>query len=201
MSLHGFDLAHWVTTLGYFGVLLIIFLETGLFFGFFLPGDSLLFTAGFLASQKIFNIWYLIPAMMVTAILGYQVGYWFGKRLGGWLMGRKESFWFKHKHIETAKSFYDSHGRKAVVLGRLLPIVRTFVPIVAGMVHMDSRRYLILNILGALLWAGGVTLLGFTLGKTVPQASHYIIPVIFIIIFLSLTPALWRYFYNRVIKR
>lgn len=188
------DLAHWVEVLGYLGILLIIFLETGLFFGFFFPGDSLLFTAGFLASQRIFNIWVLIPAIIVTAILGYQLGYWFGKKLSAWLLQRKDSFWFKRRYLDQAKVFYERHGGKALIIGRLMPIVRTFVPIVAGMVDMAPRRYFILNISGALIWAGGVTFLGFYLGTKIPNAEHYILPVVIAIIFLSISPAIWRYF-------
>lgn len=193
MSFSNFDLAQWLTTIGYVGILLIIFVETGVFFGFFLPGDSLLFTAGFLASQKIFNIWYLIPLMIVTAILGYQFGFWLGKRLGGWFTGRPDSFWFKQKYLDQARVFYNHHGGKALVLGRLLPIVRSFIPVVAGMVQMESQRYFWLNILGALLWAGGVTLVGFLLGNVIPSANHYILPIVFGIIFLSLVPGLLKY--------
>ena len=187
-----FDLLNWVITFGYIGVLLIIFVETGLFFGFFLPGDSLLFTAGLLASQKVFDIRILVPAIIITAILGYQVGYWFGKRFVQWLLRRKESFWFKKAYLQQAKDFYDRHGGKALILGRLIPIVRTFIPVVAGMVHMTNRRYFIYNVLGALMWGGGLTLLGYYLGSAVPQASHYITPIALGIVLISVAPGIWR---------
>lgn len=194
MSFPELDLAQWVTTLGYAGILLIIFVETGLFFGFFLPGDSLLFTAGFLASQKLFNIWLLVPSMIITALLGYQLGFVIGGRLGTWLTGRPDSFWFKQKYLVQAKVFYDKHGGKAIILGRLLPIVRTFIPVVAGMIKMRARHYFILNLLGALVWAGGVTLIGYFLGGAIPEANHYILPIVFGIIILSLLPGVVKYF-------
>lgn len=187
------NLTEWVSTIGYVGILLIVFLETGLFFGFFLPGDSLLFTAGFLASQHIFNISWLVSALLLTAIAGYQVGYWFGKHLGRWLLRRKDSFWFKRRYLEQAKAFYDQHGGKALIIGRLIPVVRTFVPVVAGMVDMTQRRYFSYNVAGALVWAGGITLLGYYLGRVVPNANHYILPIVGGIIVLSVLPGVWRY--------
>lgn len=190
------DLAHWVEVIGYAGILAIVFLETGLFFGFFLPGDSLLFTGGFLASQRIFNIWVLLPAIIVTAIMGYQLGYWFGKKCVVWLLQRPDSFWFKRRYLEQTKLFYDKHGGKALILGRLMPIVRTFAPIVAGMVVMTQRRYLFLNIAGALLWGGGITMMGYSLGQVIPDAQHYILPIVLMIIVLSIAPGIWRYIFN-----
>ncbi|OGO90625.1 MAG: hypothetical protein A3F10_06865 [Coxiella sp. RIFCSPHIGHO2_12_FULL_42_15] len=190
------DLTHWVEIIGYVGILSIIFLETGLFLGFFLPGDSLLFTAGFLASQRIFNIWILVPTVFITAILGYQLGYWFGKKFISWLLQRKESFWFKRRYLEQTKAFYDKHGSKALILGRLMPIIRTFVPIVAGMVGMTRGRYLFLNVVGALAWVGGIMLLGYYVGQAIPNAEHYIFPIVLAIIFLSISPGLWRYWHR-----
>jgi len=191
------DISHWVQLIGYAGVLLIIFLETGLFFGFFLPGDSLLFSAGLLASQHIFNIGYLVPSIIVVAILGYQVAYWFGKKLGHWLLSRKDSLWFKRRYLEQAKIFYEEYGGRALIIGRLMPVVRTFVPIVAGMVELSYPRYVMLNVVGALMWAGGVTLLGYFLGRSVPNAEHYILPLVLLIMLASISPILWRYFRKR----
>jgi membrane-associated protein len=196
-----FDLLHWVITLGYVGVVLIVFIETGLFFGFFLPGDSLLFTAGLLASQKIFDIRILVPLIIVAAILGYQVGYWFGQKIIQWLLKRKESFWFKRAYLEQAKDFYDRHGGKALIIGRLIPVVRTFIPVVAGMVHMTNRRYFIYNVSGALMWGGGMTLLGYYLGSIFPQASHYITIIAILIVLLSISPAVWRVSCDYICKK
>ena len=163
-----FDFAHWVETIGYVGILLIIFVESGLFVGFFLPGDSLLFIAGMLAEKGIFDITILVPAMIVTAIAGYMLGFWFGDKLGHWLLKRKDSLFFKKRYLTQAHAFYEKHGGKALVLGRLVPIVRTFAPIVAGMADMPYRRYFFYNVLGALVWCGGVTLLGFFYWRHTP---------------------------------
>jgi membrane-associated protein len=192
-----FDIASWVTTIGYVGLLLIVLIETGFFFGFFLPGDSLMFTAGLLASKGIFSIWILTPAIIVMAIIGYTIGYWFGDRLGGWLLKRKESFLFKKRYIETANEFYDKHGGKALVIGRLVPIVRTFVPIVAGMATMPYRRYFTYNVLGSLMWGGGITLLGYSLGAMVPNAGHYVLPAVIVIVILSVLPGVIHFLKQR----
>lgn len=197
MNLH-FDITKWVETLGYVGILLIIFLETGIFLGFFLPGDSLLFAAGLLASQNIFNVWLLIPLMIVTAAAGYFVAYWFGEKLGNWLLRRDDSFLFKKRYLIQAGKFYEKHGGKALVLGRLVPILRTFVPIVAGMAKMRYRTYVLFNILGAFIWAGGVTLIGYYLGSLVPGIGKYILPVALGVIFLSITPAIWHLIKNKI---
>ncbi len=189
---HHIDIIQWVSTIGYVGILFIIFAETGLFVGFFLPGDSLLFAAGLLASKNVFNPWFLIPAVIVTAIVGYAVGYWFGRKLGLWLYRREDSLWFKKRYLLQAEQFYNKHGGKALILGRLVPIVRTFVPIVAGMVKMPYRRYLMFNVVGALIWAGGITVLGYYFGNLIPNASRYILLVVLGIIFLSVLPGVWH---------
>jgi len=193
-----FDLVQWVTTIGYFGLFLIVLLETGFFFGFFLPGDSLMFTAGLLASKGIFNIWVLLPSLIMIAILGYTIGYWFGNRLGHWLLKRKDSVLFKKSFLDQAHAFYHRHGGKALIFGRLMPVVRTFVPIVAGMGAMRYRVYLKFNIIGALLWAGMITLVGYFIGSFLPNASHYIFPVVIMIVFVSVLPGLLHYLKNRV---
>jgi membrane-associated protein len=191
---HHIDIVTIVRTVGYAGVLLIIFAETGLFIGFFLPGDSLIFTAGLLASQHVFNLWILIPATLVSAIAGYFLAYWFGEKLGHWLLQRKDSIWFKKKYIWEAEKFYSKHGGKALIIGRLVPIIRTFVPIVAGMARMKYRRYAIYNLIGALIWVCGLALLGYYLGQTVPAIGNYLLPIILLIIFISLLPAIWQFF-------
>lgn len=191
------DISHWLQIMGYAGIIGIIFAETGLFFGFFLPGDSLLFSAGLLASQQVFRISVLVPAIILSAIVGYQVAYWFGNKLGQWLLRRPDSLWFKRRHLYQAKSFYDQHGGKALIIGRLLPIVRTFVPIVAGMVALSWQRYLCLNVVGALVWAGGVTLSGYYLGRTLPNAERYLLPLVLLILVASIAPVIWRYLRSR----
>ena len=195
--LHQFDITEWVATVGYVGLFIIIFLETGLFIGFFLPGDSLVFTAGLLAAKGVFNIWILTILLSGTAFLGYSVGYWFGDKLGHWLMRRKESIWFKKRYVEQAHQFYLKHGGKALVLGRLVPIVRTFVPIVAGMGKMKYSTYQFYNFIGALVWGTGVTLAGYYLGTLIPNATHYILPVVMLVIFISILPAIYHYWRSR----
>src|SRR6185503_5405697 len=149
--------------IGYPGIFAIIFAESGLFFGFFLPGASLLFTAGLLASQGYFDPWILIPLVTIAAILGDNTGYWFGAKIGYKLFLRPDSRWFHHEHLERAKQFYDKYGSRTIFFGRFIPIVRTFAPIVGGVVRMPYRVFFTYNILGALTWATGVTSLAYFL--------------------------------------
>lgn len=194
---HQFDITQWVVTVGYVGIVAIILLETGFFAGFFLPGDSLVFSTGLLASKGIFNIWILVPALIVAAIIGYTIGYWFGDKLGHWLMRQRESIFFKRQYIHRAHEFYKKHGGKALILGRLIPVVRTFAPIVAGMVHMNYRMYFFFNIIGALVWCGGITTLGYCIGSMIPDAGHYIFPIALVVIFISILPGVWHYFRDK----
>jgi membrane-associated protein len=193
----GFDLKEVLTTFGYVGVTAIVFAESGLFFGFFLPGDSLLFTAGFLASpagKEVFNIVLLSTLCVIAAIAGDQVGYWFGKWSGPRLFNREDSLWFHKKHLVRAHDFYEKHGGTAIILARFLPIVRTFVPIVAGAAEMDYRKFVTFNVLGGLLWALGMTWGGYAagliLGATVhpEEIDRYLLPIIGLIIIASIAP-------------
>ncbi|WP_264769729.1 DedA family protein [Coxiella burnetii] len=186
------DLIHLVTAIGYFGILLVVFVETGIFVCFFLPGDSLLFSAGLLASQGVFKIWILVPTTIAVAILGYFLAYWLGEKLGGWLLRRPDSIWFKKSYLIQAKKFYDKHGGKSLILGRLIPVVRTFVPIVAGMTRMEYYRYIIFNVVGAFVWGGGVTLVGYYFGYLIPDVGEYILLIVLFIILLSLLPGIWH---------
>ncbi len=188
-----FDLQMIITTAGYAGLFGIVFAESGLFFGFFLPGDSLLFTAGFLASQGILNIAILIPLLIVAAILGDSVGYSFGRYLGPKLFARKESRFFKPKYLVESHTFFVLHGRKAIFLARFLPIVRTFVPIVAGAAAMPYRDFIFYNILGGIAWVAGIVTMGFVLGQQVPNAEEYLYPIILGIILVSFLPALLHF--------
>jgi len=189
-----FDLNHFIIAAGYAGVISIIFVETGLFVGFFLPGDSLLFATGLLASQGIFKIEWMVPALVIAAILGYTLAYYLGEKIGHWLMKRKDSWWFKKKHLQDAHAFYDKHGAKALVLGRLVPVIRTFLPVVAGMAEMPWGRYMKWNIWGGIIWIVGVTMAGYFLGQRIPGIDHYILPISLGIIVVSVLPAVWQYF-------
>jgi membrane-associated protein len=191
-----------VTAVGYVGVTAIIFAECGLLIGFFLPGDSLLFTAGFLASQKIpgsnepiFDIWILSILCGVAAAIGPAVGYWFGQWMGPRLFTREDSIWFRKQHLVRAHEFYEKHGGKALVLARFMPIVRTFAPIVAGMAAMNYTKFVIYTLIGALVWAVGVTWAGYFLGSLIPDVDRYLLPIIALIILVSIAPSaihLWR---------
>lgn len=183
-----FDLAELVKAIGYIGVFAIVFAESGLFFGFFLPGDSLLFTAGFVASQGYLSFPVLVILCVFAAILGDQVGYVFGHKLGKKLFEKEDSKIFKKKHLMKAQAFYEKHGGKTIILARFIPVVRTFAPIVAGSANMVYRKFLAYNIVGGLLWAVGLTFAGYFLGNAIPDIDKYIIPVIFLIILLSGLP-------------
>lgn len=182
---------------GIIGVLVIIFAESGLFFGFFLPGDSLLFTAGLLASQGHMSIAVLILGGIGAAILGDAVGYSFGRRVGNQLYSRPDSRFFKVKHIERAKLFYDTHGRKTIVIARFMPIVRTFAPIVAGAAGMPYRSFVTYNVLGACLWVVSMSVLGYWLGSVVPDIDRYILPIILFIVFMSFVPGVIEFYKSR----
>ncbi len=186
------DLNHFIETVGYVGIFLIIFAETGLLIGFFLPGDSLLFTAGFLASQDILNIWILVPVCVVAAFVGDATGYSLGKRYGRGYFTKPESRLFKPKNLLLAEEFFERHGGRAIILARFIPFARTFVPVVAGISFMPYRHFASYNIVGALLWGAGVTLLGFFLGNAIPSVDHYLLPVIALILFVSVLPSAYH---------
>ncbi len=187
------DLTALIQLVGYPGLFAAVFLESGVFFGFFLPGASMLFTAGLLASQGFFNPWILIPLVTIAAILGDNVGYWFGNKVGVKLFLRPDSKFFRHEHITRAKQFYDQHGVLAVFLARFVPVVRTFAPIVAGVVKMDYRTFLMYNVAGALVWGAGVTFAGYYLGARFPFISDYITPIVILIIIATVIPIGWQY--------
>lgn len=179
-----------VKDFGYFGVFTALFLESGIFFGFFLPGDSLLFTAGLLASQHYLNIVVLIIVSVIAAILGNNAGYYTGWKFGKTLFSNKGSFWFSPKRIDEAHRFFEKEGPQSLVLARFIPAVRTFVPIAAGIGRMRYRTFLIFNAGGGLLWGISVPILGYTLGRTVHSIDKYLLPVIFLIIIVSALPVL-----------
>ena len=190
--MHFFELIPMVKLIGYPGLFAVVFLESGVFFGFFLPGASMLFTAGLLSSQGIFNPWILIPLIALAAILGDSAGYWFGAKVGYRLFLRPDSRFFRHEYLERAKVFYERHGVIAIVLARFIPIVRTFAPIVAGIVKMRYRTFLTYNIAGGLLWGAGVTFLGYYLGARVPFVSKYLTLIVIGIVIVTLIPIFWE---------
>ena len=185
-----FDLVNLIQAVGYLGLFIIIFAESGLFIGFFLPGDSLLFTAGFLASRGYLNLPLLALVTFIAAILGDNFGYAFGRRIGPAIFKREDSILFHKNHLERAKNFYEKHGGKTVVLARFIPFVRTFAPILAGVGKMNYRTFLGYNILGAVLWAIGLSSLGYYLGSIVKNIDLYLWPIIGLIIILSILPNL-----------
>lgn len=185
--LHG-DLTDLIKTIGYIGLFLMVFAESGLFFGFFFPGDSLLFTAGFLASQGLFNIGVLVPLMVIAAIGGDSAGYWTGKKFGGWLLQKKSSLFFSKENLQKAQKFFDESGGKALILARFMPAVRTFVPIAAGMAGMEYKKFISYNVFGGLIWGAGMTLGGYFLGQLIPDVDKYLLPIVLLIIFLSVLP-------------
>jgi membrane-associated protein len=192
--MHGLlDPSHLVKDFGYAGVFLMLFLESGIIFGFFLPGDSLLFTAGLLASQHYLNIGALIIVSVVAAILGNNAGYYTGKTVGPGLFNKPKSFWFSPRRVQEAHSFFEKQGPQSLILARFIPAVRTFVPIAAGIGKMPYRTFLAFNAAGALLWGILLPILGYTLGKTVPSIDKYLLPIVFVIIILSAVPVLLAY--------
>lgn len=175
---------------GTLSVCVIVFVETGLFVGFFLPGDSLLVTAGVFSAAGALKIGSLAPLVTLCAIAGDQLGYWIGRRAGQALYGRPDSVFFKRRHLERAHAFYEKYGGKTVILARFMPIVRTFCPPVAGAAQMRYTRYLAFDIVGGCCWGAGLVLAGYFLGSLVPNIGQRIHWVIAVVIFLSFLPAL-----------
>ena len=173
----------------------IVFAETGLLIGFFLPGDSLLFTAGILAGQGKLDIWMVTLGAFVFAILGDQVGYTIGQKLGPRLFRKPDSRFFQQEYVERTRAFFEKHGPKTIVLARFVPIVRTFAPTLAGVGQMRRRTFLTYNVVGALIWAVGITLLGYVLGDAIgDDIDTYLLPIVAVIILVSLIPPFleWR---------
>jgi membrane-associated protein len=188
------NLPHFIETVGLFGFFFIVFAESGLFFGFFLPGDSLLFTAGLLSSQGFFNPMVLFIGCAIAAILGDSFGYFFGKKVGPKIFTKEDSFFFRKDHILRTKNFYEKHGKKTVILARFLPIIRTFAPIMAGVGEMHYRTFAYYNIVGGTLWSALVIFLGYFLGSKIPGIDQYIIPIILGIIVVSTAPVIFQIF-------
>ena len=173
---------------GLIGLILIVFAETGLLIGFFLPGDSLLITAGLFAARGDFNIFTLNVTLIAAAIIGDATGYWIGRRTGRALYSRPDSLLFRREHLRITHEFYEKHGGKTIVIARFMPIVRTFAPMVAGVAEMGYRKFAMYNVVGGILWVTSMTLGGYFLGQLVPDIERNIHYVIAVVIFLSLLP-------------
>ena len=188
------DLIH---TVGTPGLILIIFAESGLLLGIIFPGDSLLFTAGLFAATGKFglNIVAVAGGAFIAAVLGAQVGYWIGKKYGPKLFSRPDSRFFKAEYVNRSRTFFEKHGSKAIVLARFVPFVRTLAPPMAGMGEMELRTFTIYNIIGAALWAVGVTMLGYVVGDSIPpdKVDTYLLPIIALIIVISMIPPFLEY--------
>lgn len=186
---------------GFYLVLFVIFAETGLFFGFFLPGDYLLFLAGmFVATGKLdVNIYVLILGLVIAAISGNFTGYWFGRKTGPVLYKRKDSFFFKKKYLLAAERYYRKQGAFALIMGRFVPIVRTFAPIFAGVVKLDFKKFAFYNITGAIIWIASLTLLGYFLGKSfAQQIEEYLVYIILGFILITTVPLIITFVKKKV---
>ncbi len=188
---------------GFFLLLVVVFAETGLFFGFFLPGDYLLFMAGLLCASGMFdvNIFTLIISLIVAGILGNYAGYFFGRRTGPLLFSKHESFFFKKRHVVMAEQFYVKYGGMALILGRFFPIIRTFAPIFAGVVKVDIKKFSLYNIIGSVAWVLVLCLSGYFLGRKFPEVRHYVQYIVLGFFVLTSVPLLIAYFKKRTIKQ
>ncbi len=193
------DLPALVQWAGYVGLTIIIFAETGLLVGFFLPGDSLLVTAGLLAADPAFglNVWLLGLILTVAAIVGDTVGYHVGKATGPRIFTRENSLLFNKNHLLKAQAFYEKHGGKTIIIARFMPIVRTFAPVVAGVGQMRYASFLAYNVVGGVLWIWSMLITGYVLAKTVPGVAQHVEKVILVVVFLSILPGIVAWWRNR----
>ena len=186
-----------IASAGLLGLTFIIFAETGLLIGFFLPGDSLLFSAGLFAAGGHLDIWSMAWILTAAALLGDATGYWVGRKLGGKLFERPDSMLFKRRHLDQTKEFYEKHGGKTIILARFIPIVRTFAPTVAGVAQMSYRTFSIYNVVGGVLWIWSLLFAGFLLGQTFPVVKEYIHVVVVAIVVLSVLPLVFKWIRSR----
>lgn len=197
-AIPGLDLVDVIITLGIFAILVVIFAESGLLIGFFLPGDSLLFTAGALYATGVLpgnvpiNIHVFVILLFIAAVLGDTVGYWFGRKAGPRIFRKPDAKIFKQAHIQRAQHFYEKHGGKTIIMARFVPIVRTFAPIVAGAAKMKYNRFLAFNLVGGFLWTFGITYLGYFAGQLIiatgVDIDTVILPIVFLIVLISILP-------------
>jgi membrane-associated protein len=183
---------------GYIGLFAIIFSETGLFVGFFLPGDSLLVTAGLFAARGELNIAILCPLLLTAAILGNATGYLIGLRAGHALFNRPQSRFFRRDHLLKTKQFYEKYGGVTIILAQFMPFARTFAPVVAGIAEMPYRRFAVFNVVGAICWILGMLLLGYFLGRSIPGIQNKIEYVIAVVILVSLLPMIIKYIHHKM---
>jgi membrane-associated protein len=190
----GVDLIDFIKWAGVLGIALVVFAESGLLIGFFLPGDSLLFTAGFLVHAGFFDIsiHLLVLILFIAAVVGDSVGYTFGRKVGPHVFKRPDSLLFRQDNVQKAQAFYEKHGGKTIIIARFIPIVRTFAPVVAGVAKMDYRHFLAYNVVGGFLWAAGITYLGYYVGAWFTKAGididHVLLPIIAGIVVISVLP-------------
>jgi len=187
---------------GFYLLLIVVFAETGLFFGFFLPGDYLLFLAGLLSAAGIIHvpIYTLVLSLIAAGILGNYTGYWFGYRTGPVLFTKNDSFFFKKRYIAVAEEFYEKYGGMALILGRFFPIVRTFAPIFAGVVKVDIKKFTLYNIIGSVGWVTTLTLAGYFLGRRFPQLKDYLQYIVLGLIIITTIPLIFAYVKRRLSK-
>ncbi len=182
-------------------LLFVVFAETGLLVGFFLPGDSLIFISGLLCATKphLLNVSFpiLVALLITAAVIGNMFGYWFGKKAGETLYKKKDSILFKQQHLITTKAFYEKHGGKTLILGRFLPIIRTFAPILAGVIKIDFKLFMFYNFSGALAWILGIGGIGYFLGKRFPQVESYLGWIVIGLIIITAIPVIITYFKNK----
>lgn len=203
------DLIRLITSVGYIGMFFIIFAETGMLVGFFLPGDSLLVTAGLLAAtpspvdpaSTIFNIYYLNMLLVPAAIIGNASGYFIGRKAGPRLFRKEQSFFFRKDYLIKTHDFYEKYGGVTIIIGQFMPIIRTFAAVVAGIAGLKYFKFFRYNLIGAFTWIPGMTLLGYVLGRTIPGIEKHIEKVIIIIVFLSILPIIYKYLKSKFGKK
>lgn len=193
----GVDLEALIRTIGYTGLFIMVFAETGLLIGFFLPGDTLLITAGLLAGRSQLDMLILIPLLIVAAFVGDAVGYQIGVHAGPRLYRREDSRFFKRRHLQRAAEFYAKHGGKTIIIARFLAVIRTFAPTVAGAAGMTYRRFFVFNLIGGAAWVPSMLMLGFWFGKKVSNLEYFFTGMVAITVIISIAPGLWHVYRER----
>ncbi len=189
-----------IVAFGYIGIFAVIFAESGFLLGFFLPGDSFLFTLGILSSQGLFSIWFLVALSIVAAISGDNFGYYCGKRFGPKIFDREKSFFFNKKNVDKTREFYERHGKKTIIFARFVPVIRTFAPIMAGVGKMEYKTFFSYNVIGGILWPSALLLGGYFLGKVFPGSEKYLGFIVIAIIAVSFLPILKEFLVKKAEK-
>jgi len=201
LAIGNFDLESWIASGGILLIAVMIFAESGLLIGFFLPGDTLLLTAGILSAQGLLNLPLLLVSIFVAAVAGDNVGYTIGHRSGPRIFKKNEGIFFHKDHLERANRFYKKHGRKTIVLARFVPVVRTFAPIVAGVGKMDRTKFFLYNLVGAGVWGVGVTMIGFWFGGLIPDVERYILLAFILATTITVGPAIYHLLKEQINRR